>query len=427
MRSTQQIATLQIDTGNWSGSAPQFPVPLYRKFISEAAPIRSNVLRTLAVNRLSEESRSGWKYSLVMNASSTQMEKQALSIDESTADVFLQQPLDIESGTTHLQALISVVDTKGRTASVPLSLYVVGVDEFLPVFSKPSFTFQIPLNARAGHDIGQVTAADQDVGWGSQVFYSIQVEGEQDDTTKLTKFLRMDAESGKLYLRRALPSQWFKKNSSSLEQITVLASSSMEVETLKLEKLVAAKATVYLEPCPSSIISSQHGTGGSNSESEEHFHQAARCRSSQPDSGIISDPEAISLDSTTVNNYLTNVVGITPDGLVEHIRPPTARVISVDTGPSIACSSLFKDFHGHSPVAAAPNYESMSTMSRVEEPIQKRVQRRDSDLNDLLYAKIDEIIGPGPIKHSKSSFKGDKHSRLPTLCPTIHHRFCRED
>ena len=45
-----------------------------------------------------------------------------------------------------LEATVCVEDGRRRKATVPLQVFVVGEDEFEPVFSKPSFTFQVALS-----------------------------------------------------------------------------------------------------------------------------------------------------------------------------------------------------------------------------------------------------------------------------------------
>ncbi|VDM79408.1 unnamed protein product [Strongylus vulgaris] len=55
-------------------------------------------------------------------------------------------------------------DFKGRSAVVPLEFLVLPVDEFPPVFSHTSYTFQIPLNVDVGAIVGEVQAVDADGG-----------------------------------------------------------------------------------------------------------------------------------------------------------------------------------------------------------------------------------------------------------------------
>ncbi|KAI1704087.1 cadherin domain-containing protein [Ditylenchus destructor] len=239
-RATPQIATLELDTSEWSGILPAFPFSVVRRFVAENTPIGQKLFRIRAFSRIGgKETRVGWKYSLSSNVSESvrQINQKPLlpfSINESTADIYLQQHLDFETGPNHMEVVINVQDEQGRHASVPLQVFVYGVDEFPPVFSKTSYTFQIPPNCQPGQKIGSVAATDLDVGLGSQIFYFKEDEKEsraENDNSyrtnhRLSDLVRLDRDTGEIILKRKLPDSKVAESKS---------------------KTRLAKAVVYLE------------------------------------------------------------------------------------------------------------------------------------------------------------------------------------
>jgi hypothetical protein len=59
---------VEFDLKTWSGTAPFFPLPAYRVFVSEATKSGSRLLRARATNRMGKEMFEGeWTYRLVNN------------------------------------------------------------------------------------------------------------------------------------------------------------------------------------------------------------------------------------------------------------------------------------------------------------------------------------------------------------------------
>lgn len=64
---------LIVDLLSWSGAAPMFPVPVYRKFVPENSPLRKILFELKAANRLMNVMAQkfdlifNWKYSLELS------------------------------------------------------------------------------------------------------------------------------------------------------------------------------------------------------------------------------------------------------------------------------------------------------------------------------------------------------------------------
>uniref|UniRef100_A0A914XW69 Cadherin domain-containing protein n=1 Tax=Panagrolaimus superbus TaxID=310955 RepID=A0A914XW69_9BILA len=203
-----------VDT--WSGSAPMFAVPVYHKYIFENSAIGSVVLKAQAHNKW-DYLGNNWKYSISDN-------DEIFKIESHTGEVFLKGDLDYEKRNNY-EFMVTVKDARHRSAVVPVEITVIGVDEFAPVFSKSSYTFEIPINADVGQRIGNVYATDDDIGPDGKVYYSIP-----DD--QYISFIGIDPDAGVLVLRESFPIN------KSIEQITVIASSGLTQHS---------RTTVYLE------------------------------------------------------------------------------------------------------------------------------------------------------------------------------------
>jgi hypothetical protein len=57
---------VEIDVQEWSGSAPIFPLPLYRKFVVESARNGTELLRVKATSKVGVRDKN-WRYAIVNN------------------------------------------------------------------------------------------------------------------------------------------------------------------------------------------------------------------------------------------------------------------------------------------------------------------------------------------------------------------------
>uniref|UniRef100_A0AC34RJJ9 Cadherin domain-containing protein n=1 Tax=Panagrolaimus sp. JU765 TaxID=591449 RepID=A0AC34RJJ9_9BILA len=208
---------------NWSGSAPMFVVPLYHKFVAEDSSVGSVVLKVQAHNKW-DYSSSNWRYSISGN-------DEVFDINGYSGEVILKGLLDYEKRINY-EFTVTVKDARHRSAIVPVHITVIGVDEFAPIFSKSSYTFEIPVGAEVGQRIGNVLATDDDFGQDGKISYSISDEEQY-------SFLGIDPDTGVLVLREPLSSN------KTTEQVTVIASSGVTQHS---------RAIVYIEIIPSESV-----------------------------------------------------------------------------------------------------------------------------------------------------------------------------
>lgn len=55
---------LIVDLLNWSGTAPLFPLSIYRKFVMENSSLKKSLFEIKAINRLMNVLNQNWRYSL---------------------------------------------------------------------------------------------------------------------------------------------------------------------------------------------------------------------------------------------------------------------------------------------------------------------------------------------------------------------------
>ncbi|KAK6046504.1 cadherin domain protein [Cooperia oncophora] len=291
----------------------------------------------------------------------------------------LRRELDFETKASYMMSLLAS-DGNGRSAVVSLEVVVLPVDEYAPVFSQSSYTFQIPLDAGAGAIVGDVLAVDADGGVHGIPEYRIEPP---------SNLVAVDKTSGLITLK-AKPD---RHRNHTVEQIVVIAASSHLQQT---------KATVYLEigdfpirPANSAIssnifkigavataalfvllicllwllfvwlsivetqeidsprkqTSSMTSSASSNSGIRNSLlsHREAASTRSQPDSGI--DQDTVSVNSS-VTEYLISI-GVNPN-----------------------------------PIQSRSRYRRPDTV--------------DSALNEYIYARVEDVLPPGPVNLSSN-------------------------
>uniref|UniRef100_A0A0N4V4U1 Cadherin domain protein n=1 Tax=Enterobius vermicularis TaxID=51028 RepID=A0A0N4V4U1_ENTVE len=192
-----------FDIDAWSGSAPFFIVPYYQKSVFENLAAGEIVLKPRAVNRIGIHG-SSWEYTLKNN-------DEIFYCNRSTGDIKIRAKLDYETRTSYEFSLI-VRDRISRSAVVPIRVNVLGIDEYPPTFTKKSFVFRIPNTAQAGERVGIITATDRDSGIDGVVRYFFE--------NKSVHYLTIDPETGQAFLEKSLVG-W----NHSTDEITVVASS----------------------------------------------------------------------------------------------------------------------------------------------------------------------------------------------------------
>ncbi|KAK0418966.1 hypothetical protein QR680_013879 [Steinernema hermaphroditum] len=397
------IMTLDVvyDVDTSSLTTPFFPLPTVTRHVPESLEDGSVIFEGRARNLLGVKERH-LQYSLKDN-------DEVFIVNETSGEVHLRGGLDFEKRTTY-EFTLAVTDSKGRSATVPVHIRVLGVDEYAPVFTRSSYTFQIPLSAEVGQRIGTVFASDSDVGIDGRVKYSMRPKPGVD-------YISIDTNTGILILKKSLD---VSKN-FTLDQVEIVASSgpvqhsrttvyleigdfpssstasSTDFTIINIVTIVAILLFLLLSALIIFLIARVHRRNRSAKKPQKQIYSVSRgniavmadlnrvspkfqrvpmplsetmatstysddssvilrpprtgLRSqpqSQPDSGI--DPDAISMNSS-VTDYLMQI-GVTPSKL--DVPKPLTR-----------------HFHGH----------------------------HDGDLSELIYANVDDIIGPGTVNH----------------------------
>lgn len=196
---------LRLDWAGWSGSAPSFPLPVYRVFLPESARESKLIAVARAVDRLGRSSPL-WRYSLVHN-------DESFTVEPSSGRISLARRLDFEQ-LDRFEFTVQCTDERRRSASAQVVVLLIGVDEHAPLFTKPTYSFLVPWSTAAGQHLGRVHATDEDKGEQGVVRYSL--------ADPSISSVGLDPDSGVLTLLRPLS----RLGNQSTEEFAVIASSS---------------------------------------------------------------------------------------------------------------------------------------------------------------------------------------------------------
>uniref|UniRef100_A0A1I7WFC0 Cadherin domain-containing protein n=1 Tax=Heterorhabditis bacteriophora TaxID=37862 RepID=A0A1I7WFC0_HETBA len=362
-----------INLVSWSGTAPFFVMPNYVIPVLESSAHGSVVFVAHATNRLGMMMK-GLSYRLKNSDEvvSYDIVLVFFSINPSTGTVTLVRPLDYETRTSHKMSL-SASDKNGRSAVLPLEFIILPADEYPPVFTESSYSFQIPVDAEVGSVIGTVQAVDADGGQHGVVTY--RIDGE-------FPLIAVNRISGQVTLRHPI----HRGSNFTIEQFTLIAESSLTQQsrtTVHLEVYSVRKGQTAvisdmsrmspsyskdkLTSLPSNVAQKTTSITSSVSTSSGLRHSVLSNRDfistrSQPDSGI--DPDTVSLNSS-VTDYLVSI-GVNPNPIPQRIK------------------------HGEN------GYMTGSQLKK------KRVERMDSSFSEMIYARLEDIITPGPLNMSQN-------------------------
>uniref|UniRef100_A0A913HLF1 Cadherin n=1 Tax=Strongyloides stercoralis TaxID=6248 RepID=A0A913HLF1_STRER len=213
---------IQYDLKNWSGMIPFFVMNYYTFYLPEDTFINTIIGSVKATNKLGYHG-DDWNYSLSNNPN-------IFGINTITGDLILKESLDYEKRSNY-EFNVIVKDSKDRASIVQVKIFVTPVDEYSPVFSKSSYTFQLSTEADVGYIIGTIKATDNDKGNHGKIHYSIY------GVNNNIKMIGIDPDTGVLLLRESMKNKIIKGN-KTLEHLIVEASSSY---------IQTSRVNVYLE------------------------------------------------------------------------------------------------------------------------------------------------------------------------------------
>uniref|UniRef100_A0A8C9TP09 Protocadherin-16 n=1 Tax=Scleropages formosus TaxID=113540 RepID=A0A8C9TP09_SCLFO len=117
-------------------------------------------------------------------------------VDQNTGEVRARITFDYEK-VKSFNFIALAMDAGNFSASVTVQIYVTGEDEYDPLFTSPTFSFEVPEGAKKGQSIGQVQASDEDSGVDGIILYSFPSPSPYFDVNRTTGvvFLKMDSSS----------------------------------------------------------------------------------------------------------------------------------------------------------------------------------------------------------------------------------------
>ncbi|XP_062870185.1 protocadherin-16-like [Trichomycterus rosablanca] len=186
------LAPINIEVKDVNDNRPYFPIETMTASIRENQPPNSAVTMLHAIDHDSGV-YGQLKYFLVDRSG---QERDSFVVDQITGEVRSRLSFDFEKvNSFHFMA--SAVDAGNNTATVTVQIYVTGEDEYDPVFTSTSFSFEVPEGAQKDQSIGQVQASDEDGGVDGIVLYSFLTSSPYFEVNKTTGviYLKMDSSS----------------------------------------------------------------------------------------------------------------------------------------------------------------------------------------------------------------------------------------
>ncbi len=164
------FTTVVVNVSDVNEFGPTFPVLMYLESVFEGEQPGSYVF-TAHANDEDSGVFGEVKYKILE-------EDVPFEIDPITGVVTTTEEFDYEqlSATHDFRFHIQATDSGSFRASVLVSVNVDPRDEFKPKFNKPSYSFSVPGNAKAGYIVGTIIATDADGGRSGSIRYLLKEE-----------------------------------------------------------------------------------------------------------------------------------------------------------------------------------------------------------------------------------------------------------
>ncbi|CAI5444412.1 unnamed protein product [Caenorhabditis angaria] len=396
--SRSSICELLLNLKMSGATAPFFVLPSYDVHVLEGTPINSVIFRVRSSNRLGTSS-SGSQKALIYSLKDTK----AFSIDVLSGEIRNKIHLDWESEPNY-SMLLSVADGNGRSAVVPLKIIVEPVDEFAPIFPVKSYTFQVPLTSQIGDVIGEVRAVDEDAGIHGIVRYSIL---DKQNTVQVD-------EKGNILLLKSLST---RKN-LTIEKFDILAYSSPEKSsksTVFLEigqfptnpttNLLHAKTiqiagfvllilmlTLIILIC---VCMCRGRSGGTSKEDQKSAMPSSTSMSLQKQVYSVQTGEIRNLSSDLVIGS-SSLKYKYPSKFQESISSSASSEVLRAKSRSQIDSGIM-DAEGSVNSSVTDYLVSIGVNGNPIPPRIRTTTTYDSLMNDYIYARVDDVLPPGPI------------------------------
>uniref|UniRef100_A0A673ZVS4 Protocadherin-16 n=1 Tax=Salmo trutta TaxID=8032 RepID=A0A673ZVS4_SALTR len=162
------LAPVTVEVKDINDNRPYFPLPILTASVRENQPHNTLVTMLHAIDQDTGVFGQLRYYML----DKTGEGKDAFLVNQTSGEVRTRSTFDFEK--VNLFKFVALaMDAGNYSATVTIQVYVIGEDEYDPVFSDLEFSFLVPEGAKKGQSIGQVTARDEDEGVDGIVLYSL--------------------------------------------------------------------------------------------------------------------------------------------------------------------------------------------------------------------------------------------------------------
>ncbi|KAM3724445.1 Protein dachsous [Dirofilaria immitis] len=411
--------SIRFNINSSSATAPFFIVSQYETNVFEDLPKGSIILRSKAVNKLGLPGVD-WIYTLTDN-------NKSFSCNRNTGHIILIKDLDFEMETTH-EFILKVRDNQNRSAAVSIRIHVLGVDEYPPIFTETNYIFQIPRNLQVGQYIGAVSAIDSDMGIDGIIRY--EIEGSA------TRYLSIDSSTGQIMLSHKLS---HSSTNITNDEFTVIASSSRTQSThikvivqigdfssprnvfttsktftitqiltisssllffILLVILIVLVISMKMRSRRTKPKKQVYSVNGSNFAVVRDLNRPSPRFEREKFVPHSSSSYVKSKNSSTSSAHINNngAVRLLPKPALEsQIGNHSVTYSMPDSGidpDDISVTSSVTDYLNQVGVTPNKYFDSNQDSSREIFTGYKDDMRSDPEINDLIYAKVDEILSP---------------------------------
>ncbi|XP_053371767.1 protocadherin alpha-3-like isoform X2 [Clarias gariepinus] len=194
-------AVLHIHVSDVNDNPPLFPAPTVNIKVHENGPT-GGLLSVLTAHDRDEKENALISYSFVNEDSAGVSISTIMNINSHTGELYSLQSFNYEE-TKHIQFTVQATDSGVPSLSSTLTVNVFILDKndnspvFLPPYSEPVNTENIPYSAEAGYFVAKVRAVDADSGYNALLSYHIT-------EPKGTNLFRIGTSTGEIRTKRRM-------------------------------------------------------------------------------------------------------------------------------------------------------------------------------------------------------------------------------
>lgn len=189
---------VSIEVKDINDNQPFFPLKLVTASVRENQPQNALVCMLHAIDH--DKGVFGQlRYYMLDNSKKG---RDAFLINQTSGEIRTRSTFDFEKiNSFHFVAV--AMDAGNYSATVTVQVYVMGEDEYDPVFTSSDFSFKVPEGAKKGQIIGKVHARDEDGGVDGIVLYSIVHTSPYFEVNKSTGAISLKLDSYSTHVGRS--------------------------------------------------------------------------------------------------------------------------------------------------------------------------------------------------------------------------------